>query len=374
MELPKEFTLAEIAAIAGAKVGSAGDTKVKRVSVSPLQAGPGDLALFFDPKMLAKLKDCQATAVLVPEGTETKLPHIVVKRPQLALAKMLAAVQPKRFFPEPGVHPSAVVDPTAELGEGVAVGPNVVIGPKTKVGARTKIGAGSLIGGAVSIGEDCVFHQGVLVADYVKIGNRVILQQGANLGSDGFGYTTERPSNIELRMAGIRELSSEPNPHIKIPQIGTVVVEDDVEIGSCATVARGTMGATVIGTGSKIDNLVMIAHNSRLGRECLIISGSAIAGSCTLGDRVVMAGQSGLKDHVKVGNDAILQGQAGAAADVDENAVVSGTPAVHYRDHFEVLAAQKRLPKLLKDMKEMQKRIDQLEKALLERQLETTGK
>jgi UDP-3-O-[3-hydroxymyristoyl] glucosamine N-acyltransferase len=374
MDLPKEFSLAEIAAVAGAKVGSGGDTKVKRVSVSPLSAKEGDLALFFDPKMLDKLSECKATAVLIPEGVETKLPHIVVKRPQLALQRMLSAMQPPRFLPPAGVHPTAVVDPSAQLGEGVAVGPNVVIGPKTVIGKNTKIAAGSLIGGAVKIGENCVFHQGCLIADYVQIGNRVSMQQGASVGADGFAYVTERPSNMEVRMAGGKELSDDPNPPLKIPQIGTVIIEDDVEIGSYTTIDRATMGATVIGAHTKIDNLVMVAHNNRIGKECLIVAGAAIAGSCVIGDRVVMAGQAGLKDHLRIGKDAIIQGQAGVIGDLEDKAVVVGSPAMPVREFWEGVASQKRIPKINKQVREMQQRIEKLEKALLERQLETTSK
>lgn len=374
MELPKEFSLAEIAAVAGASVGSGGDTKVKRISISPLHAGEGDLALFFDAKMLTKLDECKASAVLVPEGTVTQLPHVVVKRPQLAMQRMLSAVQPKRFFAEPGVHPTAFVDPTAELAEGVAIGPLAVVGPKTKIGARTKIGAGCLIGGYVEIGADCLFHQGALVADYVKIGNRVILQQGASLGADGFGYVTERPSNMELRMSGSHERSDDPNPLLKIPQIGTVVIEDDVEIGSNATIDRATMGATTIGAGTKIDNLVMIAHNNRVGRECLLVAGTAIAGSCVIEDRAIFAGQTGTKDHIRIGKDAIIQGQSGAIWDIEPGAVVVGSPAVPYRGYFEQLAVQRKLPQMSKQVKDMQKRIEQLEKVLLGRQLEPTNK
>lgn len=371
MELPREFTLAEIAQVAGAKVGSGGDTKIKRVSVSPLQAGEGDLALFFDPKLLSKLSECKASAVLIPEGTQCSLPHLVVQRPQFAMQKMLAAIQPKRFIAEPGIHPSAVVDPTAELGEGVCVAPNAVIGPKTRIGARTKIGAGVLIGGGVKIGEDCVLHQGAKVADYCRLGNRVILQQGASIGADGFGYVTERPSNMEIRMNGSKEpLSDEPNPLVKIPQTGYVILEDDVEIGSNSCVDRATMGATVIGAGTKVDDLVMIAHNNKFGRECIVVAMAAFAGSCTVGDRAVIAGQVGVKDHIRIGKDAIVQAQAGVMADIDEAAVMLGSPAQPYREFFAMTAVQQRLPEMRRQVKAMEKRIEQLEKALLERQLE----
>jgi UDP-3-O-[3-hydroxymyristoyl] glucosamine N-acyltransferase len=374
MDLPKEFTLAEIAQVAGARVGSGGDTKIKRVSVSPLQAGEGDLALFFDAKLLPKLSECKASAVLIPEGTACTIPHLLVKRPQFAMQKMLSAIQPKRFIADGGIHPTAFVDPTAQLAEGVSVGPNAVIGPKSTVGARTKIGAGALVGGGVKIGEDCIVHQGAMIADYCRLGNRVILQQGASIGADGFGYVTERPSNMEVRMAGSKEMSTDPNPLIKIPQTGYVILEDDVEIGSNSCVDRATMGATVIGEGTKVDDLVMIAHNNRFGRECIVVAMAAFAGSCTVGDRAVIAGQVGVKDHTRIGNDAIVQAQCGVMTDIEDNAVMVGSPAQPYGEFFRMTAVQQKLPEMRKNMRDMQKRIESLEKALLERQLETPTK
>jgi len=366
----------EIAAVAGGKVGSGGETKVKRVAFSPMQAGPGDLALFFDAKLMPALPGCKASAAVVPEGTECALPHITVKRPKLALQKMLTVVQPPRFMPTKGVHPTAFVDPTAELGADVAVGPLAYVGPHTKIGARTIIGAGVMIGGKVVVGEDCLFHQAAMVSDYVKIGNRVILQQGAGIGADGYGYVTERVSNLELREHGESnvQLSDEPNPLLKIPQTGTVIIEDDVEVGSCATIDRATIGATIIGAGTKVDNLVMIAHNTKIGRECLLVAGATIAGSCVFGDRVVMAGQAGTKDHVKIGNDALLLAQTGVMVDVEPGSTAAGTPSFSAREKFLQIAHTKKLPGYAKELKELRKKVEQLEKLLLERQLESSNK
>jgi UDP-3-O-[3-hydroxymyristoyl] glucosamine N-acyltransferase len=370
MKLPKEFSLAEIAALVGGKVEGDATTRVDSVALSPLEAGKGDLALFFEPKYISQIDKCKASAVLVSEGVATNLPRIIVKRPLVSLQKMLTAVQPKRYVAEKGVHPSAFVDPTAQLGADVAIGPQAVIGPKTKIGARTKIGAGCLIGGEVVIGEDCIFHQGAKIADYVKVGNRVILQQGASLGADGFSYVTERPSNMELRMGGVFKLSDEPNPLLKIPNIGTVIIEDDVEIGSNACVDRATMGATVIGAGSKIDDLVMIAHNCRLGKEVIIAGHTAVAGSCTLGDRVILAGQVGLKDHVRLGKDVILQGQCGARNDIEDGAVMVGSPAEPVKDFFVMYAHVRKLPKMAADFRTLKKKIDELERVFGQQQLE----
>jgi UDP-3-O-[3-hydroxymyristoyl] glucosamine N-acyltransferase len=370
MDLPKEFTLFEIAAVAGGNVGKSGETKVKRVAFSPMNAQEGDLALFFEAKMLAALPHCKASAVLVPEGTECALPHITVSRPKLALQRMLTAVQPKRFIAEKGVHPSAFVDPSAELGADVAVGPLAYVGPHTKVGARTKIGAGVMIGGKVEIGEDCEINQAAMIADYCKIGNRVVLQQGASIGPDGFGYVTEKVSNLELREQGKTDvqLSDEPNPLLKIPQTGIVVLEDDVEVGSNACIDRATIGATVIGKGTKIDNLVMIAHNNRIGKECLFVAGSSVAGSCVVGDRAVFAGHAGTKDHINVGKDGLILAQAGVMHDVEAGAAVVGTPAVPARDLFLQHAHTKKLPQYARELKDLKKKVELLEKALLERQ------
>lgn len=367
MKLPREFNIQEIAHVVGGKVQGPPDTKVSAVAMSPLRAQPGDIAFVFDAKLLARLSECQASIVVVPTGTDCKLPCIYVERPMVAIQKVLQAVQPKRYLPERGVHPSAVVDPSAELGADVAIGPFVVIGPLTKVGARTVIMAGSVIGGQVKVGEDCHFWPGVLVADYVQIGNRVVLQQGAVLGSDGFSYVTERISNMERRIAGDFNLVKESNPHLKVPQIGTVILEDDVEIGSCATIDRATMAATTIGRGTKIDNLVMVAHNCRIGQEALIVAHAAIAGSCVVGDRAIIAGQAGLVDHVSIADDVIVQGQAGVMKDLPEGAVVGGSPAVPAREFMTTAAMNRRMPKMQHDLRALKKRVEELEAALNER-------
>jgi UDP-3-O-[3-hydroxymyristoyl] glucosamine N-acyltransferase len=371
MKLPSEMTSGQIAQLIGGRVQGSADVKVSSIAMSPMDATEGQVAFIYEEKLVKRLGDCKASLVIVPEGTKADRPLILVKRATLAVQRVLTMLAPKRYWPEKGVHPSAVVDPSAELGEDVAIGALVVVGPRTKIGARTKIMAGTVIGGEVTIGTDCLIHPGCLIADYVKIGNKVILQQGASLGSDGFGYVTERPSNMELRMAGagVEALSDEPNPLLKIPQIGTVVIEDDVEIGSNATIDRATMGATVIGKGSKIDNLVMIAHNVRIGREVIIVSGSGVAGSSTLGDRAILAGHVAVQDHITIGKDGIAEGCAGIMKDIPAREVHVGTPAQPHRNFFEQFALMRRLPKMHNDMKEMQKRIAQLEQQLLERQL-----
>jgi UDP-3-O-[3-hydroxymyristoyl] glucosamine N-acyltransferase len=373
MKLPKELSLAEIAHLVNGKVQGSPATKVSAVALDPFKAKDGELAIVFDPKLIRRLGECTATALVVPEGVKTDLPRVEVVRPLLALTKMLAAVAPKRFLPAAGIHPTAIVDPSCEIGENVAIGPYVVIGPHTKIGNNTVVMASCVIGGAVEIGQNCLLYPSCLIADYIRIGNRVILQQGASLGSDGFGYVTERPSNLELKMTGSKDFSDDPNPLLKIPQIGTIIVEDDAEIGSYTTIDRATMGATIIGQGSKIDNQVMIAHNTRIGREAIVVAHASIAGSCVIGDRAVLAGHCAVKDHIKIGKDAIVEGASGAMRDVPDNGVVAGTPAIPAREYFTILAHERKLPELSSELKELKKKVAQLEALLSERRLVAQG-
>lgn len=364
IRLPSPMSLSQIAGMIGGQLHGALDMTVESIATSPLRAGESDLAFVFDKQMLKQINQCRAAAVVVPQGTELNRPGIFVARPNFAIYKMLSAFPVKRYWPEKGIHPSAVIDPTCQIGQDVAIGPLVVVGPKVRIGARTRIMSSTVIGGEVTIGEDCLIHPGCLIADYVQIGNRVILQQGASLGSDGFGYVTERLSNMELRMNGINELSDEPNPLLKIPQIGTVIIEDDVEIGSSATIDRATIGATRIGAGTKIDNLVMVAHNCQIGKEVILVAQVGIAGSCTIGDRAVVAGQVGVKDHITVGKDAILEGQAGVMKNVEEAAVLVGSPSIPVREFMTMTALSRKLPGLFEQFRAAQKKIADLEARL----------
>lgn len=377
MKLPVPMTIAQIAGFVGGAVHGSADVSVTGMAVNPLESTQEDIALVVDPQLVRRLPEIKAGIVISPVGTEKTYPDramILVTRPKMAIQKICAALQPKKFHPDKGIHPTAVIDPTAEIAEGVSIGPLVVVGPQTKIGAGTVIMPGTVIGGKVTIGEKCVFHPGCLIADYVRIGNRVTLQQGASIGSDGFGYTTERPANFELMAKGIKELSDERNPLIKIPQIGIVIIEDDVEIGSNTTIDRATIGATVVGQGTKIDNLVQISHNTQIGKDVIIISQVAIAGSCKIGDRAILAGGAMIADHITVGKDAVIEGCAGVMKDVPDAEAQGGIPALEARGFFKQVAHVRRLPKLNDEVRELKKRVMQLEKLLLEKQLTSETK
>ena len=375
MRLPQAMNLGQIAALIGGKVHGDSSVQVETVSPSPLSAKEEDLAFVFEAKLVKKLNQCKACAIVAPVGTELEYPDrnlVLVERPNLAIQKVLTALAPKRFYPEAGIHPTAVIDPTAEIADGVAIGPYVVIGPKSKVGRGTKIMAHCVLGGMVEVGEDSILYPACLIADYCKIGSRVVMQQGASVGADGFGYVTEKPSNFEKNMAGQQDFSDEPNPLKKIPQIGNVVVEDDVEIGSYTTIDRGTMGATTIGQGCKIDNLVMIAHNNKIGRESIIVANAAIGGSCHLGDRVVVGGSANLSDHLRIDNDGVLSGASGAMKNIGVGEIHAGTPAMPAREYFSMYANLRRLPRVSDDVKDLKKRIALLEEQILQGKVLTT--
>lgn len=371
MKLPAEMSLQQIAHVLGGRVEGPADLKVSSVAVSPMHATENDLALVFDEKLVAKLADCKAKALVVTESAsdKTEIPRIVVKRPMLAVQRMLTAVAPKRHVPPQGVHSSAVVDPSVELGDGVAIGPLVVIGPQCKIGTNTVIQPGTVLGAKVEVGENCLIGAGCLIADAVKIGNRVILQQGAILGSDGFGYATERESNLERRLRGNRDLDESSNPHLKIPHIGTVIIEDDVEIGSSTTIDRSTMGATTIGQGTKIDNQVMIAHNCRIGKEVLIIATTAVGGSCTIEDRAIISGSVCLSDHLRIGKDAIIEGMSGVMRDIPDGDVQVGIPAMGRREYIQQVVRVQRLKETNADVKKLKERVEKLEALLAENSL-----
>ena len=253
-----------------------------------------------------------------------------------------------------GVHPTAVVDPTAELGEGVKIGPNVVVAAHAKIGAKTRILANCYIGEKAELGENCFLHSGINIGTRVKVGKDCIFHNGVSLGADGFSFVTENPDNIEQARKG-KELSENTQQVIfKIPSLGSVVIEDNVEIGANTTIDRGTIENTTIGANTKIDDQVMIGHNCRVGKGCLIVSQVGIAGSCVIGDRVVIAGQAGLADHINIGSDSIIAAKAGVTKSFPAKSIIVGIPAVPkkeiktVRDAGELIAKFKKYEPLLK--------------------------
>jgi UDP-3-O-[3-hydroxymyristoyl] glucosamine N-acyltransferase len=336
------LTAASIAeAVGGTVVGD--ETAVVR-AIAPLdRAGPEDLSFLASERYAPMLAASRAAVVLVaPELAELDGParaHVVVARPHEALLALI----PRLYVipvPTPGVHPSATLGPGARLGEGVSIGPGAVIGDGATLGDRVAVEAQCVVGAGVEIGDDSRLHPGVTLYPGTRLGRRVAIHAGARIGSDGFGYV-------------FRE-----GRHAKIPHVGRCIVEDDVEIGANTTIDRGSIDDTVIGAGTKIDNLVHVAHNVRIGRRCLLMAQVGIAGSARIGDGCVIAGQAGLGGHITIGDGARIGAQAGVFGDVPAGETWSGYPARPHKESLRATAALFRLSALLKRLERLVARED----------------
>ncbi len=307
-------------------------------------AGTADVAFVENARALDPAKTSRAGCLLVPEGVV--LPGkttVAVRNPKLALICIAEALHPAAP-PPPGIHPRAVVAPDSQLARDCSVGANAVIESGVSVGAGTRISPGVYLGAGVRVGARCVLYPNVTVYPGARIGDRVILHAGAVIGSDGFGYVFAEGRQV------------------KFPQLGKIVIEDDVEIGSNTTLDRGSLGTTVIGQGTKIDNLVQIAHNVKIGRHCIIVSQTGISGGAEIGDYVVMAGQVGVGEHAHIQDRVIVGGQAGVLPGkiVRSGSVVWGTPCRPMSEFKKTTARLARLDALAKKVQELAARLAEL--------------
>jgi UDP-3-O-[3-hydroxymyristoyl] glucosamine N-acyltransferase len=303
-------TVVELAALVGGDYSANHGSVTITGPAALAEAQPGEISFFGHPRYAADLKTTKASAVLVPRdfAGETPAACIRVDDPSAAFTIVTGQFIPSPVAPAPGIHPSAVVDPSARIAADATVQAQAVIEAEAVIGAGTVVGAGCYVGRAARLGAACLLHPHVMVREHCVVGDRVILHSGVIVGSDGFGYDTK------------------DGRHHKIPQIGCVIVGDDVEIGANTTIDRARFGRTVIGEGTKIDNLVMIAHNVVIGRHCIICAQVGISGSTQIGDYVVLAGQAGLVGHIKVGDGAIVGAQSGLSNDLEPKAIVVGSP------------------------------------------------
>jgi UDP-3-O-[3-hydroxymyristoyl] glucosamine N-acyltransferase len=330
----RRLTLRDIANMTGAEPRSG--TPLDRVvdNIAPLdRAGPRDLVFFDNAAYRAQLDGCHAAACLVSQKFAVDVPaHVGALltahpyRAFVAVAQNLFpdAMRPSSLFAAQTVAPGATVHPTARLEGGVSVDPGAVIGPEAEIGAGTVIGATAVIGAGVRIGRDGIVGPGAAIG-HALIGDRVIIHSGCRIGQDGFGYQMS------------------PRGHAKIPQVGRVIIQDNVEIGANTTIDRGAMGDTVIGEGTKIDNLVQIGHNVSIGRHCIIVAQTGISGSVTLEDWVMLGGQVGIADHLTIGEGAQIGASSGLMRDVPAGQKWFGTPAKPARDQFRELATLQHL-------------------------------
>jgi UDP-3-O-[3-hydroxymyristoyl] glucosamine N-acyltransferase len=336
---PQGLTAQEIAALTGAV--PRGDITERRINgIAPLErAGPGELAFMQSPKYGSAFAATRAGICLTTEKFAASAPRSVAVlvtpapyRAFVAVAQKLypGAMRPSSLFEAGGVHGSALVHPAARLEQGAVVDPAAVIGPRAEIGAGTVIGSAAVIGPDVRIGRDCVIGAGASIV-HALIGDRVIIHAGARIGQDGFGYVPGA--------AG----------HGKVPQVGRVIIMDGVEIGANATIDRGAIRDTVIGEGTKIDNLVQIAHNVEIGRHCVLAAHTGISGSCTIGDYVMMGGRVGLADNLTVGSGAMIGAAAGVMTDIPAGEKWVGTPAMPMKEFFKGVAAVRKLAREASD-------------------------
>ena len=337
-------SLAELADHVGGKVIGDGSVMVHKVAALD-QAGPGEISFLTNPRYQKFLPQCRASAVIVGPGVASasashgQVNFLECADPYVALAKILQIlVPPQRFSAE--ISKLASVDASAIVGTAVTIFSNVFVGPRSRIGARTVLMPGVFLGADVVVGADCVLHPNVVVREQCRLGDRVVLHAGVVIGSDGFGYAGSGAGRV------------------KIPQVGSVVVEDDVEIGANTTVDRATLGATVIGKGTKIDNLVQIAHNVVIGENSVIAAQAGIAGSSRLGKTVTLAGQVGVVNHIKIGDGATIGPQSGVGQSVEPNVVLSsGLSAAPHQVWLKVMVLLPQLPKLWSTVRALEKQV-----------------
>jgi UDP-3-O-[3-hydroxymyristoyl] glucosamine N-acyltransferase len=348
-------TIAEIALALGAEAAGDLSLTVARAA-EPAMAGSGDLALAMSPAYAAGLAQGRARAAMVWPGADWQAmgltAAIFAPRGRLAMAGLSALMDPGPQVAA-GVHPLAVVDPTAVLGDDAAVGPFVVIGAGARLGARARVVAHATIAEGAVIGDDALIHAGARIGARVVIGDRFVAQPGCVIGSDGFSFVTPERSGVEEIRAtlGKREAITEQR-QVRIHSLGAVRIGDDVEVGANACIDRGTIRDTVIGRGTKLDNLVHIGHNVQVGEDCLLCGQVGIAGSARIGNRVVLGGQCGVNDNIFVGDDVIAGGATKIFTNAPAGRVLLGYPAVKMETHVEMQKALRRLPRFMKKVAE----------------------
>jgi UDP-3-O-[3-hydroxymyristoyl] glucosamine N-acyltransferase len=328
-----------------------GDENIEIRGIAPLEdAAPGDLTFFTNPKYAPQLRETRASAVIIGDTADAALPPgaaaLRTSHPYVAFARAAEIFAPKPATPA-GVHPLASVAPSAAVAPDASIAAFVSIAAGARIGARSVIYPHVTIGEGAVMGDDCVVHARVSIRERVTIGNRVVIQDGAVIGSDGFGFAT-----------------GPDGAHHKIPQAGGVVIEDDVEIGANTTIDRPAVGETRIGAGSKIDNLVQIAHGVKIGRGVLLAAQVGIAGSSKLEDKVTLAGQVGVAGHLTIGKGVIATAQTGIPNSVDAGSFISGYPAIANRDWLKSSAIFRKLPELKKAVSDLQRRLEELEARL----------
>lgn len=338
--------LEDLAQLVGGEI--IGDSKIKISGVGGVNdVEAGEITFAQDEKYLIQAENSPAAAVIIAKKVESEKSLLKVDNPRLAFAQIAQEFSPELYRTNE-IHPTAVIADNVELGDNISIGPQVTIAAGSKVADETRIAAGVYIGKGVTIGRETLLHPNVVVENDTKIGAEVIVQAGAVLGSDGYGF------------------ESTSKGHHKVPQLGNVIIEDKVELGANVTIDRGTTGKTVIGEGTKVDNLVHIAHNVEVGAHCLLIAQVGLAGSAKLDDWVTLAGKAGATGHLEIGANATIAAQSIATSDVPPDSFYSGYPAREHKSEMRIKAARRKLPAMVKEIRELKKEIKSLKSKLKE--------
>ncbi|MCP4712364.1 MAG: UDP-3-O-(3-hydroxymyristoyl)glucosamine N-acyltransferase [Planctomycetes bacterium] len=335
--------LAELAGHIGAQIKGDGEVSVTAVA-SLTEASETELSFISEKRYASQVVQSKAAAIIVAEDFdgETSAALLLVADVNLALEQVLSLFAPPPDLPSSGIDLTAHIAETVRLGEKVAIGPRAVISDQVEIGEGSYISAGCYLGANVKIGRNCVLAPNVTIRARCELGNNVIINANSSIGTDGFGYRAV------------------DGKHQKIPHIGIVVIEDDVEIGSNSCVDRAKFGKTIIGRGTKIDNLVQIAHNVHIGENCIIVAQVGIAGSCRLGNYVIIGGQVAVKEHTTIGDGAMAGAQCGVISDVEPGARVLGSPSRPIKSFFREVALTEKLPEMAKEIKRLRKQLDGL--------------
>ena len=342
-------TLGEIAQLIGGEV--VGDSGLIISGFSGIkEAQKGDLTFLANAKYFTLAQDTKASAIITPRDMTVAGKSIIrTENPSLAFSNLISLVIPQLAAHFKGIDKNASIAKDAVIGKNVSIGSFAIIEGGVTIEENTVIYGGSFIGHHTKIGRDCLIYPNTTIRDTTVIGNRVIIHSGTVIGSDGFGFVTTEGG------------------HVKIPQIGNVVIEDDVEIGANVTIDRARFDKTIIGQGTKIDNLVQIAHNVRVGKHCLIVSQAGVSGSTILEDNVTLAGQAGLVGHITIGEGAVVAAKSGVSNSIPPKAIYWGFPAKEISEAKRVNAGVQRLPHYIKIINDLKKRVEKLEAKLKEK-------
>jgi len=351
----RQTTLGDIARLLGGEL--VGDAQTLITGVSGLEsATPGTISFVEHEKLLQEAMESAASALILPSAAEQQVrnaarkagkPAVLTGNPRLAFAKVIEYLQPANL-PEKGIHPTAIIEPDAYIGNNVTIREFCYVGHQAHIGDNAVLYPHATVGDGAQIGDGSHLQYSVIVYPNVHIGKRVRIHAGSVIGSDGFGYVFHE------------------GKHHKVPQVGTVLIEDDVEIGSNVCIDRAMLGATRIGEGSKIDNQVQVAHNVQIGRNCIICAQVGLSGSVVVEDNVMIAGQVGIRDHLRIGKGSVIAAKSGLMTNAEEGEYLIGSPAVPNREFMRKEAATRKLPNALHALRRLEKQVQELERKLAE--------